>query len=74
MTARSDVPVSRQRGSIRRRARCYEVRVSAGEDPSTRERIVLVDSVEIEGSSEPSAPRTVRQRSSGRSSSPMPTS
>ena len=41
--------MSRQRGSIRRRARCYEVRVSAGEDPSTDERIVLVDSVEIEG-------------------------
>ncbi|GAA3250856.1 site-specific integrase [Pseudonocardia petroleophila] len=49
MTTRSDAPVSRQRGSIRRRARCYEVRVSAGEDPSTGERIVLVDSVEIEG-------------------------
>jgi integrase len=52
MTARSDSPMSRQRGSIRRRARCYEVRVSAGEDPSTRERIVLVDSVEIEGQGE----------------------
>jgi len=49
VTTRSDAPVSRQRGSIRRRARCYEVRVSAGEDPSTDERIVLVDSVEIEG-------------------------
>jgi hypothetical protein len=44
--------VSRQRGSIRRRARCYEVRVSAGEDPSTGERIVLVDSVTIEGHGE----------------------
>jgi len=44
--------VSRQRGSIRRRARCYEVRVSAGEDPSSGERIVLVDSVAIEGRGE----------------------
>lgn len=42
----------RQRGSIRRRARCWEVRVSAGEDPSTGERIVLVDSVPIEGQGE----------------------
>jgi integrase len=49
VATRSDAPVSRQRGSIRRRARCYEVRVSAGEDPSTGDRIVLVDSVEIEG-------------------------
>jgi integrase len=46
-----------QRGSIRRRARCYEVRVSAGEDPSTRERIVLVDSVPIEGQGERAAMR-----------------
>ncbi|MGH3615505.1 MAG: tyrosine-type recombinase/integrase [Pseudonocardia sp.] len=45
----AEPPVSRQRGSIRRRARCYEVRVSAGDDPSTGERIVLVDSVEITG-------------------------
>jgi integrase len=52
VTTRSDAPVSRQRGSIRRRARCWEVRVSAGEDPSTGERIVLVDSVEIEGHGE----------------------
>ena len=52
MTTQSDAPVHRQRGSIRRRARCYEVRVSAGEDPSTGERIVLVDSVEIEGQGE----------------------
>ena len=52
MTTQSDAPVQRQRGSIRRRARCYEVRVSAGEDPSTGERLVLVDSVEIEGQGE----------------------
>jgi len=52
VTTRSDGPVSRQRGSIRRRARCYEVRVSAGEDPSSGERIVLVDSVAIEGQGE----------------------
>jgi len=45
-------PVARQRGSIRRRARCWEIRVSAGEDPSTGERIVLVDSVQIEGDGE----------------------
>lgn len=43
---------TRQRGSIRRRAQCWEVRVSAGEDPSTGERIVLVDSVPIEGQGE----------------------
>lgn len=49
MASRSDAPVKRQRGSIRRRARCYEVRVSAGEDPSTGERIVLCESVDIEG-------------------------
>jgi integrase len=41
--------VTRQRGSIRRRAQCFEVRVSAGTDPSTGERIVLVESVPIEG-------------------------
>lgn len=57
MTTQSDAPVSRQRGSIRRRARCYEVRVSAGEDPSTGERIVLVYSVEIEGQGERAAYR-----------------
>jgi len=42
-------PSSRQRGSIRRRAQCFEIRVSAGTDPSNGERIVLVDSVLIEG-------------------------
>lgn len=52
MATPADAPVSRQRGSIRRRARCYEVRVSAGEDPSTGERIVLVESVEIQGQGE----------------------
>ena len=52
MTSRSDAPVTRSRGSIRRRARCFEVRVSAGQDPSSGERIVLVDSVAIEGQGE----------------------
>ena len=49
MATRSEAPGKRQRGSIRRRARCYEIRVSAGDDPSTGERIVLVESVDIEG-------------------------
>jgi hypothetical protein len=49
VVTRSDAPVKRQRGSIPRRARCYEVRVSAGDDPSTGERPVLVESVDIEG-------------------------
>ena len=48
MSINREAPTPRQRGSIRRRARCYEVRVSAGEDPSTGERIVLVDSVQID--------------------------
>src|SRR4051812_26126641 len=52
MVAPPCAAVRRQRGSIRRRARCWEVRVSAGEDPSTGERIVLVDSVAIEGQGE----------------------
>jgi integrase len=52
VTTRSSSPVARQRGNIRRRARSYEVRVSAGDDPSTGDRIVLVDSVPIEGSGE----------------------
>ncbi|HEY4007968.1 MAG TPA: site-specific integrase, partial [Pseudonocardia sp.] len=52
MTARSDLSAVRQRGSIRRRAQCYEVRVSAGNDPSTGERISLVESVPVEGSGE----------------------
>jgi integrase len=52
MAAPSPARVTRQRGSIRRRAQCWEVRVSAGQDPSTGERIVLVDSVPIEGQGE----------------------
>jgi integrase len=52
MAAPSAARVTRQRGSIRRRARCWEVRVSAGQDPSTGERIILVDSVPIEGPGE----------------------
>lgn len=52
MATPADAPVNRQRGSIRRRARCYEVRVSAGDDPSNGERIVLVESVEIQGQGE----------------------
>ena len=41
--------MTRKRGSIRRRARCHEVRVIWREDPLTGERIVLVDSVEGRG-------------------------
>src|SRR5689334_8941698 len=52
MDTRTDAPVKRRRGSIRRRARCFEVRLSAGDDPSTGERIVLVESVDIKGQGE----------------------
>lgn len=38
----------RQRGSVRRRRDRWQVRVSAGEDPVTGERIILTDSVIIE--------------------------
>jgi integrase len=38
----------RKRGSIRRMGAVLQVRVSAGKDPSTGERIVLVESVAIE--------------------------
>jgi integrase len=47
MTAQ-DGPPKRSRGSIRRMRDRIQVRVSAGEDPSTGERIVLVGSVPIE--------------------------
>jgi hypothetical protein len=48
MSINREAPAPRQRGRIRRRARCYQVRVSTGEDPSTGEQIILVDSVPIE--------------------------
>ena len=48
MTARSEQGSTRSRGSIRRMRDRVQVRVSAGEDPSTGERIILVDSVPIE--------------------------
>jgi hypothetical protein len=38
----------RKRGSIRRLGNLLQVRVSAGKDPATGERLVLVDSVTIE--------------------------
>ncbi len=38
----------RKRGSVRRMGACLQVRVSAGEDPSTGDRIVPVESVPIE--------------------------
>jgi len=48
VTAVEEPPKSRQRGSIRRMRDRFQVRVSAGEDPSTGERIILTDSVPIE--------------------------
>jgi integrase len=40
--------IRRKRGSIRRMGASLQVRVSAGDDPSTGERIVLVEGVPIE--------------------------
>ncbi|WP_433505207.1 hypothetical protein ACQP04_00980 [Pseudonocardia halophobica] len=48
MTAVEEPPKPRQRGSIRRMRDRFQVRVSAGEDPSTGERIILTDSMPIE--------------------------
>ncbi|MCW2899244.1 MAG: hypothetical protein JWO67_1509 [Streptosporangiaceae bacterium] len=48
MTAVSEPPKARSRGNIRRMRDRVQVRVSAGEDPSTGERIILTDSVPIE--------------------------
>src|SRR5690242_13587521 len=48
MTAGSEPGRARSRGSIRRMRDRVQVRVSAGQDPSTGERIILVDSVPIE--------------------------
>lgn len=48
MTTGIDASGPRKRGSIRRMGACLQVRVSAGEDPSTGGRIVLVESVPIE--------------------------
>jgi len=39
--------IRRKRGSIRRMGASLQVRVSAGDDPSTGERIVLVEAVPI---------------------------
>jgi integrase len=48
MTIDAEASECRKRGSIRRMGACLQVRVSAGEDPSTGDRIVLVESVPIE--------------------------
>ena len=48
MTAVSEPAKPRSRGNIRRMRDRVQVRVSAGEDPSTGEWIILVDSVPIE--------------------------
>ncbi|QRP45785.1 site-specific integrase [Amycolatopsis sp. FDAARGOS 1241] len=48
MAAKGAVEGGRQRGSIRRHRDNFQVRVSAGKDPVTGERIVLTDSVAIE--------------------------
>jgi hypothetical protein len=48
MTAVSEPAKPRTRGNIRRMRDRVQVRVSAGEDPSIGERIILVDTVMIE--------------------------
>ncbi|MBN9101066.1 MAG: hypothetical protein J0I49_23580 [Pseudonocardia sp.] len=48
MTAVDEPAKPRSRGNIRRMRDRVQVRVSAGEDPSTGERIILTDSVPIE--------------------------
>ncbi|MBB3049413.1 integrase [Prauserella isguenensis] len=48
MGSSNGVAEGRKRGSIRRLGNALQVRVSAGKDPSTGERIVLVESVSIE--------------------------
>src|SRR5690349_7488372 len=48
MTALDGPDKPRTRGNIRRMRDRVQFRVSAGEDPSTGERIILVDSVPIE--------------------------
>ena len=48
MTAGGESGKPRSRGSIRRMRDRVQVRVSAGEDPTTGERIIIVDSVPIE--------------------------
>src|SRR5262245_13548936 len=45
---RETVPEVRRRGGIRRHGNAFQVRVSAGEDPSTGQRIVLHQTVPIE--------------------------
>ncbi|MFP5021012.1 hypothetical protein [Pseudonocardia phyllosphaerae] len=76
MASRSDATVKRRRGSIRRRARCYEVRMPAGEDPSTGERIVLCESVDIEGTGDRAEKAAYREAEKARTrlSSRTPTS
>lgn len=48
MGSARDAAAGRKRGSIRRLGNAFQVRVSAGRDPATGERIVLVESVRIE--------------------------
>jgi integrase len=48
VTTEAEASTRRKRGSIRRMDASLQVRVSAGDDPSTGERIVLVEVVPIE--------------------------
>jgi integrase len=48
VTTEEEASTRRKRGSIRRMGASLQVRVSAGDDPSTGERIVLVEVVPIE--------------------------
>ncbi|MEU9688132.1 tyrosine-type recombinase/integrase [Amycolatopsis japonica] len=48
MATTGSIEGGRQRGSVRRHRDAFQVRVSAGKDPVTGERIVLTESVSIE--------------------------
>jgi len=48
MTGAQEPPSRRRRGSIRRMGNGLQVRVSAGKDPATGERVVLSETVRIE--------------------------
>ncbi|MFC3483579.1 tyrosine-type recombinase/integrase [Amycolatopsis roodepoortensis] len=48
MATTGSIEGGRQRGSVRRQRDAFQVRVSAGKDPVTGERIVLTESVSIE--------------------------
>lgn len=62
----SEAPSLRQRGSIRRLRDRWQVRVSAGVDPVTGERVILTDSVVIERPGNNRAERAARREAEKR--------